>query len=80
MEIMAGLFTYGLYKAMEKIWEKGFEAAWTPVGEALKNRFTHLAGKDQESQRRAAFEKAAKAARTLTLQKARDRHHKNIIR
>jgi hypothetical protein len=64
---------------MEKIWEKGFEAAWTPVGEALKNRFTHLAGKDQESQRRAAFEKAAKAARTLTLQKARDRHQAERI-
>ena len=43
MEILAGLFIVGLYKATEKIWEKGFDAAWTPVGEALKERFTRWA-------------------------------------
>ena len=32
MEILTGLFIVGLYKATEKIWEKGFDAAWEPVG------------------------------------------------
>ena len=40
MEILTGLFIVGLYKATEKIWEKGFDAAWEPVGLALKERFT----------------------------------------
>jgi hypothetical protein len=72
LTIAAGLFIYGLYKATEKIWEKGLDAAWTPVDEALKTRFTRWAGRGQEAERRAAFEKAAAIARANTLRTAAD--------
>lgn len=45
VEPLTGLFIFGLYKATEKIWEKGFDAAWEPVDEALKKRFTRWAGR-----------------------------------
>jgi hypothetical protein len=41
MEILTGLFIVGLYKATEKIWEKGFDAAWEPVGLALVEYQAH---------------------------------------
>jgi len=28
MELITGLFILGLYKATERIWEMGFDAAW----------------------------------------------------
>lgn len=40
MEPVTALFIFSLYKATEKIWEKAFDAAWGPVDEALKARFT----------------------------------------
>jgi len=49
MEVLTGPFIFGLYKATEKIWEKGFDAAWEPVGEALKERFTCWAGRHKAS-------------------------------
>jgi hypothetical protein len=72
MEILTGLFIVGLYKATEKIWEKGFDAAWTPVGEALKERFTRWAGRDKETERQAAFARATKVAHANTLRYAAD--------
>jgi tetratricopeptide (TPR) repeat protein/energy-coupling factor transporter ATP-binding protein EcfA2 len=72
MEVLTGLFIVGLYKATEKIWEKGFDAAWEPVGEALKGRFTRWAGRDKETERQAAFARAAKVARANTLRHAAD--------
>ncbi|MDH4136309.1 MAG: hypothetical protein OEW09_06265 [Anaerolineae bacterium] len=79
MEILTGLFIIGLYKATEKIWEKGFDAAWEPVGEALKERFTRWAGRDKESQRWAAFVEAADRARRLTVEQARGRETTQAI-
>ena len=72
MELLTALFVFSLYKATEKIWEKGFDAAWGPVDETLKARFTRWAGKGKEAERKAAFEKAAKIARTNTLHTAAD--------
>jgi len=72
MELITGLFIFGLYKATEKIWDKGFDAAWEPVDEALKARFAHWAGKGKEAERRAAFAKAAEIARANTLRAAAD--------
>jgi len=72
MELITGLFILGLYKATEKIWGKGFDAAWGPVDEALKARFAHWAGKGKEAERRAAFAKAAEIARANTLHVAAD--------
>jgi len=72
MEVLTGLFIVGLYKATEKIWEKGFDAAWTPVGEALKERFTRWAGRDKETERQATFARAAKVAHANTLRYAAD--------
>jgi len=72
MELLTGLFILGLYKATEKIWDKGFDAAWGPVDEALKGRFAHWAGKGKEAERRAAFAKAAEIARANTLRAATD--------
>jgi len=72
MEPITGLFIFGLYKATEKIWDKAFDAAWEPVDEALKKRFARWAGTDKESQRQAAFEKAAEIACANTLRIAAD--------
>jgi len=72
MELITGLFIFGLYKATERIWKKGFDAAWEPVDEALKARFTRWAGKGKEAERRAAFETAARIARANTLRTAAD--------
>ena len=72
MEILTGLFIVGLYKATEKIWERGFDAAWEPVGLALKERFTRWAGKDKKTERQAAFARAAVVARANTLRYAAD--------
>ena len=65
--ILTGVFVVALYKATELLWEKGFDAAWDPVGEGLKERFTRWAGKDKASQRRAAFDKAVPIATELTI-------------
>jgi hypothetical protein len=72
MEILTGLFILGLYKATEEIGEKGFDAAWEPVGEALKEHFTRWAGRDKETERQAAFARAAEVARANTLRYAAD--------
>jgi hypothetical protein len=72
VELVTGLFIVGLYKATEKIWEKGFDAAWAPVDEALKKRFARWAGRDKEGQRQAAFSRAAGVARANTLRYAAD--------
>lgn len=72
MDPLSGLFVLALYKATEKIWEKGFDAAWAPVDERLKQRFSRWAGKGQERARRAAFDEAARAAHDLTLRQAAD--------
>jgi hypothetical protein len=69
----AFLFIVGLYKATEQIWEKGFDAAWEPVGLTLQERFTCWAGRDKESQRQAAFVEAADRGRRLMVEQARDR-------
>jgi len=67
-----GIFVVALYKTTEIIWCKAFDAAWTPVDEALKERFGRWAGTDKESQRRAAFEQAAARAYELTTRQAAD--------
>ena len=72
MELLTGVFIVALFKATELLWEKGFDAAWDPVGEGLKKRFTRWAGKDKASQRRAAFDKAVPVATERTVQQAID--------
>jgi hypothetical protein len=72
MEMLTGLFIVALYKATEKIWEKGFDAAWAPVGEDLKEHFLRWAGKGKAREREAAFVRAAETARNLTLRQAPD--------
>ncbi len=67
-----GIFVIALYKTTETIWGKAFDAAWTPVDEALKERFARWAGTDKESQRRTAFEQAAGRAYELTTRQAAD--------
>jgi hypothetical protein len=66
VDILAGPFFVALYNAAEEFWKKGFDAAWTPVGKALKEHFARWAGTDQESQRRAAFARSAGHSRELT--------------
>jgi hypothetical protein len=73
MDPLTGLFIAALYKATEKIWEESVKAAWAPGREAIRERFLRLAGKDQASQRRAAFAKAAERAYATTLNQAADR-------
>lgn len=68
--LTASLLASALFKATEKVWEKGFDAAWEPVGTGLKDRFLHLAGKGQERERRAAFAVAAQTARAQTVRQA----------
>jgi len=75
MEILtAGLFTAALYKALETLWEQSVKAAWKPGSEEIKAHFLSLAGKDQESRRRAAFARATEIARakTMTMRTAPD--------
>ncbi|HDQ71370.1 MAG TPA: tetratricopeptide repeat protein [Chloroflexi bacterium] len=72
MGLATAIFLFALYKGTETFWEKGFEAAWDPVDNALKKRFARWAGTDQETQRRAAFTKAAAIARSNTLRTAPD--------
>lgn len=70
MALAASVFLFSLYKATEFFWKKAFDAAWDPVDQSLKKRFARWAGTDQETQRRAAFAKAADIARTNTLRTA----------
>jgi len=70
MELTTALFIFALFKATETFWEKGFDAAWEPVDEALKKRFKHWAGKGKEAERQAAFAQAADVARANTLRYA----------
>ncbi|MBM4432341.1 MAG: hypothetical protein FJ026_18635, partial [Chloroflexi bacterium] len=70
--VLTGIFIPALYKAIETIWEQSIKAAWKPGSEAIKERFFRLAGKDQESQRRAAFSRAAEMAHTNTMRQAAD--------
>jgi hypothetical protein len=83
MDLLTGLFALALYKATETVWtkvlDKGFDAAWAPVDESLKARFTRWAGKGQKRERRAAFAEAVKAARELTLRQAADRQQAERI-
>jgi hypothetical protein len=72
MSILAGVFILALYKATENVWDKAFDAAWEPVDESLKARFFRWAGKDQASQREAAFAKAADTAYRNTLRQTAD--------
>ena len=71
--VTGGIFLVALYKALEKVWDKAFGAAWGPVDKALKEKFTMLAGKDKTSERWAAFKAAHETARALTIRQASDR-------
>ncbi len=73
--VLTGLFLVALYKATEKFWEKGFDAAWEPLGGALKERVTRWAGRDKASLRRVAFAEAVNVARANTLRYAADPQH-----
>lgn len=70
--ILTGLLTAVLFRAVEKIWEESAKAAWTPGTDAIRARVLHWTGKDRESQRRAAFDKAATTARANTIKRAGD--------
>ena len=70
--IITGLLTAALFRAVEKIWEESAKAAWTPGTDAIRARVLRLTGKDKASQRRAAFNKAAVAARANTIKTAVD--------
>jgi len=72
MELATAIFLFSLYTATETFWKKGFDAAWDPVGQALRKRFARWAGTDQETQRREAFVKATAIARANTLRTAPD--------
>ncbi len=70
--ILTGLLTAALFRAVEKIWEESAKAAWTPGTDAIRARVLRWTGKDRESQRRAAFGKAAATARANTVKRAGD--------
>ncbi|PKO21961.1 MAG: hypothetical protein CVU38_11810 [Chloroflexi bacterium HGW-Chloroflexi-1] len=70
--ILTGLLTAALFRAVEKIWEESAKAAWTPGTDAIRARVLRWTGKDRESQRRAAFGKAAATARANTIKRAGD--------
>ncbi len=70
--ILTGLLTAALFRAVEKIWEESAKAAWTPGTDAIRARVLRWTGKDRESQRRAAFDKAATTARGNTVKRAGD--------
>jgi hypothetical protein len=48
MEPFTSLFVMALYKATEKIWEKGFDATWALLDETLKTHFARWPGKGEE--------------------------------
>ncbi len=70
--ILTGLLTAALFRAVEKIREESAKSAWTPGTDAIRARVLRWTGKDRESQRRAAFGKAAAAARANTVRRAGD--------
>ena len=69
---LADIFVQALFKATEMIWEKSFNAAWDPVHSGLLEKFTQLAGKDKERERRKAFKKASEAAIKATIARSGD--------
>ena len=79
MDLLVGLFVTGLYQAVEKIWEKSFDAAWEPIDSGLKERFNRLAGKGTETERKKAFARASEKARRLTVKGAKNPQEADAI-
>ncbi len=73
MNILAGILIVSLYEVSKKLFDKGFDAAWEPVGDSLKVRFAKWAGTDEESKRKAAFAALTQVAVERTIAKANDR-------
>jgi hypothetical protein len=73
MDPLTGALTLGLYKAIERVWDKSLETAvWGPMDEGVKSRVQRWTGKDQERTRRRAFQTAADHAVQRTLSQADD--------
>ena len=68
--VTAGIFTWALFIALDKVLGKAVESAWDPADQGAKGVVLRLAGKDKTGQRRAAFDKAAKIARDLTVRQS----------
>lgn len=79
MDLLSGLFIFGLYKTLEKLFEKGLDSAWDPVDSELRNRFRRLAGHDEKSKRRKAFETAVEKAYQTTISNSHDSESVNFI-
>lgn len=79
MDLLTGLFVTSLFQAVEKIWEKVFDAAWDPLDVELKDRFTRQAGKGAESERRKAFTRASNKAKRATISQAEDSQQTETI-
>src|SRR5690606_13072934 len=63
------LIALGLYKTSEIFLKKLLEAAWKPAETELENVFTRLAGRDDASARKQAFESAVILAHEKTIHK-----------
>jgi len=68
--LTAGVFTWGMFTALEKVIDRAVESTWDPAHQGAKGVVLRLAGKDKAGQRRAAFDKAAKLARDMTLRQS----------
>jgi hypothetical protein len=69
MSILTGILIISLYEVSKKLLEKGFDAAWEPVGDSLKDRFKRWAGTDEESKRQTTFAVLVEVARERTILK-----------
>src|SRR5258706_10525776 len=64
------LLIYGLFRAFEKLLEKGLDAAYSPAEQKLKNFFDRIANKSELSKRRDAFASAQEKAFHITISKS----------
>jgi HEAT repeat protein/energy-coupling factor transporter ATP-binding protein EcfA2 len=71
MDPLTGALILGLYKGIERVWDKSLEiAVWEPMDEGVKSRVQRWTGRDQERTRRRAFQAAAAHAREHTISQA----------
>ena len=79
MSIFTAILIFSLYEVSKKLFDKGFDAAWEPVGDSLKSRFKKWAGTDEESKRQAAFAALAEVARERTISNANNPEQAELI-
>lgn len=79
MDVIGGLFIYGVFRAIEKFVEKGLDAAFSPAEAEVKARFEKLAGKDEKTARKDAFERAVQKAYSDTVSQYSDEDTVNYV-